>query len=348
MSEEKKIAKIYDIGRVPNYTEMAERFAFPFSNINYLLNGGILDRVTLITSATDNGKTTFSSQILASVIKQGYKVCAFFGEDTAREARDRLYKQITPYSQENMVYKAYERNGQKTNMGEYFLSEEAFQKANDFYSGSLYLYNTMASATVDAILEGFEKARLEHGCRVFLLDNVEQFDFSMENENKAIKDIVIKIRDYAVNKKVHIFLVAHIRKTDREVILPDLNDVKGTSALVNIAKNVLIVLRTDKLDKSTRSYESLKKLVKLNNYDLDEADCLVKVAKTKGRKLGFSCLKYNTVTNAYYEMKKLDEGKPEPEKAVVAPASVQVGYDDFIAGGYDSLFDEEKRDVYKS
>ena len=330
----REMQRIYDIGRVKRHKELAERFSFPFPNLNYLLNGGIMDRVTMITSATDNGKTTLASQILCGVIKQGYKVCAFLGEDSSREAQERMFRQVTPFDE--MEYVPYVVNGKQTNMGEYFLTDAAFDRANGFFSGKLFLYNTLAGSSVDAILEGFEEARTEHGCRVFLLDNVEQFDFSTENENKALKDIVIKIRDYAITKKVHIFLVAHMRKTERDVLLPDLNDVKGTSAMVNISKNVLVLIRTDKLDKSTKAYDNLKGLLRLNNYDLEQADAVLKVAKTKGRKLGFCCLKYNARTNTYTEIPKLDEAAEETEKAVVVPENVQL---DFVEGERDELFD---------
>lgn len=311
----KQIRKIYDIGEVPHYKELAERFIFPFPQMNYLLNGGVFDRVTMITSGTDNGKTTISSQIIASCLDQGYKCCCFFGEDTARESQDRIFKQAA--SKDQICYKAYEVNGKNTNCGEYFLTDEGFENAKRKYAGKLFLYNTLAEASVDQILEGFEEARIKYGCRIFLLDNVDQFEFSSENENKAIKDIVIKIRDYAINKKVHIFLVAHIRKIERDVIVPDLNDVKGTSSMVNVAKNVMIVIRMDKIDKNTKQYKALKEVIALNNYNLDEADCLVKIAKTKGRKIGWVCLKFNKTTQTYYECRKINPQKEDNDAAVM-------------------------------
>lgn len=312
--------KIYDIGLVPRKTEMAERFMFPFSQINYLLNGGEFDRVTLITSSTDNGKSTIASQIICDIIKQGWNCCCFFGEDTPYESQDRIFKQSIYGIDDSLIYKTYKVNGKDTNVSEWCLTEKAFEEARKKFAGKLFLYNTNASAKVDEILEGFDEAREKYGCRVFLLDNCDQFDFSSDNENKAMKDIIIKIRDYAINHKVHIFLISHIRKLESGKILPSLDDVKGTSSIVNIAKNVLIVVRMDKVDHETKEYRSLKRLIELNNYNLDEADSLVYVAKTKGRKLGFACLKYNRKTNTYYDCKKLDEKAEEPEKAtVIAP-----------------------------
>lgn len=310
--------KIFDIGLVPRVTKPAERFMFPFSEINFLLNGGMFDRVTLIASSSDNGKSTFSSQILCNVIEQGYKVCAFFGEDTAYESQERIFKQsIKSNGNDDLKYVPYSINGKETNCGEWILTEEAWKKAHDKFEGKLYLYNTRASASVDEILQGFDEARTKYGCRVFLLDNVDQFEFSSENENKALKDIIVKIRDYAINNKVHIFLIAHIRKTERDVILPDMFDVKGTSSIVNIAKNVLILVRLDKVDKQSKQYKKLREIVRLNNYDLDQADSLVYVAKTKGRKIGYACLKFNKKLGLFYDCRKIDDKREVSEKTIL-------------------------------
>lgn len=330
--------KIYDIGLVPKREELAERFMFPFSQVNYLLNGGELDRVTLITSGTDNGKSTISSQIICDIIRQGYNACCFFGEDTPYESQDRIYKQSLYGEERDIVYKPYKVNGKETNCGEWVLTEEAYEKARKKFEGRLFLYNTKADASVDEILEGFEQARVQHNCRVFLIDNVEQFSFSSDNENKAIKDIVIKIRDYAINNKVHIFLVSHIRKTERGVILPSMFDIKGTSALINIAKNVLIIVRMDKVDHESQEYKSLRRLLEINNYDLDQADCLVHIAKTKGRKIGFACLKYNKKTNTYYDCKKIDERREETEQVdIIIPKPKVMTLEDYYEGNADEL-----------
>lgn len=325
--------KIYDIGIIPRQTGLAERFMFPFSQLNFLLNGGKFDRVTLITSSTDNGKSTLASQILCSVIKQGYKACAFFGEDTAYESQDRIFKQFS--RAEDMVYVPYKVNDKNTNCGEWILSETAYQSAQEQFSGKLFLYNTNASTKVEEILDGFEQARTENGCRVFLLDNCEMFDTDTDNENKAMKDNILQIREYAINHKVHIILISHIRKLENGKILPNLDDVKGTSSIVNISKNVLIVVRMDKVDHESKEYKSLRKLIEINNYNLDEADSLVFVAKTKGRKLGFCCLKYNKQTNTYYECKKIDEKKDEPEKTQIIikrPSLIPLNDDEELFG----------------
>ena len=293
--------KIYDIGLIPKLTELAERFMFPFPKLSRVTNGGLFDRVTMVASLTNHGKTTLVSQIVEHCIEQGYKCCCFFGEDTAHESQDRIFKQSMRNEEKPFRYVHYK----DTNCGELVLSDEAFEKAKSKFVGKLFLYNTNASAKVDDILAGFEEARINHGCRIFVLDNVDQFEFASENENKALKDSVIKIRDYAISKKVHIFLIAHIKKIGRDVLVPDLYDVKGTSSLVNISKNVLIHMRTDILDRSHKQFPQLERTLEKNGYpDIDSLGGFIFVPKTKGREsYSYIGLKYDKDTCTYTEVR---------------------------------------------
>jgi KaiC/GvpD/RAD55 family RecA-like ATPase len=324
--------KMVNIGDLPRTTELAERFMYPFSQLNFLLNGGIFGRVVMVAAPTDNGKSTLVSQILNSVIEQDYKVGAFFGEDSTLEARDRIYKQATSYSSDNIYYKPYEQNGKQTNTGEYIISEKAFEIAQKKFDGKFFLFPIDFGAEVDKILGAFDDLIKEHGVKVFVLDNADQFEFASDNENKAMRDIQIKIRNFAISRNVLIFLVAHTRKLERNVILPDLNDIKGTSALVNIARDIMILIRTDKIDRTTKEYSNLVKLLKHNNYDIEEkdkdgnykVDAILRVAKTKGRKLGFVCLGFNRISQTYYEVKKIDEAKVESDRSNVVVENVQL------------------------
>ena len=256
--------------------------------------------MTLITSATDNGKTTLTSQIVCEAIRQGYKVCAYFGEDGSEEAADRMYRQITPYSPEKYIRTPYKQNGRDTNIAEWKLNKDDWNKAHDFFDENLFLFDIRLKHDVNELLAAFDEGR-EQGCKLFVVDNFENVEYDGENENKHFKDIAIALRDYAVRYKVHIIAVAHLRKMEREVVIPDINDVKGSSAVANTAKNVLVLLRTDKLDRSAREYKRLSRLVDNNGYNLEECDAVILVEKTKGNKLGIVGLKYDSRTNAYKE-----------------------------------------------
>lgn len=294
--------KYYDIGVIPETTTLTERITLPFKQLNYLLNGLLLDRITLLTSSTDSGKTTVSSQIIINAVKQGYNTFYFAGEDGGAEARDRLYKQYTEFDKSNFTYVPYVQNGKQTNCGEYLLSHDKWLKANSFFTNKLFIFNNNLLANKQNLINTLESARLNDNCKFFVLDNVEMFDLDADNENASLKDMCIALRQWAISKKVHILIVAHIRKIERNICRPEIFDVKGSSALTNICKNIITIIRTDKLDKETKEYQSFARLLELNGFNLEECDSIMEVKKTKGRGLGFCGLKFNKYTQSYYEV----------------------------------------------
>jgi len=78
----------------------------------------------------------------------------------------------------------------------------------------------------------------------FFVDHLHYFDLPEgENENRAFKDIMKKIRDCALIARKPVFLVAHIRKSNRmsKEAIPSIDDIHGTSDIAKIAtKSVMI------------------------------------------------------------------------------------------------------------
>lgn len=315
----------YDIGLIPETTSLTERITLPFKQLNYLLNGLLLDRITLLTSSTDSGKTTVSSQIIINAVKQGYKTFYFAGEDGGAEARDRLFKQYTEFDKNNFRYEPYIQNGKQTNCGEYLLSHDKWLKANDFFTNKLFIFNNNLLANKQNLIGTLEKARTEQGCKFFVLDNVEMFDLDADNENASLKEMCIALRQWAISKKVHILIVAHIRKIDRNICRPEIFDVKGSSSLTNICKNIITIIRTDKLDTETHEYKSFARLLELNGYNIEDCDSVMEVKKTKGRGLGFCCLKFNKYTQSYYEIES--KTLENEEKEIGEESKKQVLYE---------------------
>ena len=308
--------KIYDIGIVPETTELTERIILPYNELNYCLNGLLLDRITLLIAPTNAGKSTLSSSFIKSAINQGYNVFGFFGEDGGAEARDRIFRQHLEFDKENFVYHTYVVEGKKTNSGEYILQHDKFEEVNEFYKGHLFIYNNNLLATKDSMIAAMEDARVNHDCKFFLIDNAELFELEGDNENKSMKEFCIALRQYAISKKVHILLVCHIKKTERNICRPEIFDAKGTSSLTNIAKNIISLIRTDTLNPNTKEYKALKQVVELNGYKIEECDAIVEVLKTKGRRNGMIGLKFNRISNSYYEAKKYIENN-EDDKPIL-------------------------------
>lgn len=305
----KSIVPYFNIKDIPETTQLAERIIAPYSELNYCLNGLILNRITLLIAPTDSGKTCFSSSFLVSAIKQGYKCFMFAGEDGEDEARDRLYRQYLEFDKENFIYTPYMQNGKQTNCGEYLLKHDKFIEVSKVFDNNVYIYNNDIPSTKDGLLGVLERSWKETGWRFGLIDNCDMFELDAEKggENNAMKNICKALRQFAISHKVHLLIVCHIKKTERGIIRFEIFDAKGSSSLTNISKNIISLLRTDCMDKGSKEYKNLKKVVELNGYNLDEADAVAEVLKTKGRKRKLIGLKFNRISNSYYEMKKIDD-----------------------------------------
>lgn len=312
---------IKNIGEVQYNGQLKDRFMFPFSTLNYLLYGGIYGRLAIWYSKTDEGKSTAVSQILCECVKQKVKCFVDFGEDSVEEATERLYKQYIPYSKENYISANYMHNGKPTNIWEYHLTEQKWKEAQQVFDDYLYIFDIMKTPNLTNIIKALDEARAK-GCRVGVIDNLENVEaMGDESENKFLKDVAITLRNYAVKYDMYIILVCHARKIDREYLIPEIEDIKGSSAVSNTAKDIVVIMRTDRMDKSSKQYASLKKLVELNNYDLDSADGLIMVKKTKGKSLGMFTIGFSKATNTYYECKKIDEKKTDGKPVLFAPQS---------------------------
>ena len=311
--------KYYNIGDVPETTELTERLILPYNELNYCLNGLLFDRITLLVASTNAGKSTFSSSIIKSAISQGYNVFSFWGEDGGAEARDRIYRQHLEFDKENFVYTPYMLGDQKTNSGEYILQHDKFVEVNNFYKDHLFIYNNNLDATKESMISAMEEARVAHNCKLFIIDNCDMFQLDSDNENKSMKEFCIALRQYAISKKVHILLVCHIKKTERNICRPEIFDAKGTSSLTNIAKNIISLVRTDTLNPNTKEYKAFKQVVELNGYNLEECDAVVEVLKTKGRKNGILTMNFNRISSSFYECKKSSQVKEEDKPVLYAP-----------------------------
>lgn len=313
-------AKYYNVNVVPESNTVNDRIILRYNELNYCLNGLQLDRITLLIAPTNSGKTCFSSSMIIDAVSQGYNTFLFAGEDGGAEARDRLYRQYLGNDKNNYDYMPYMLNSKKTNAGDFIIKHEAYVKATEFFGDHLFIYNNNIEADKNALLGALEAAYKEANCRFFLLDNVDMFNLeggNYFNENEALKDICIALRQFAISRKVHIVIVSHIKKTERNICRPEIFDCKGTSTLTNIAKNILSIIRMDTINPNTKEYKALRNVIELNGYNPDECNACIEILKTKGRRNGIIGMKFNTLSNTFLEQRR-NKGEETREDQFVA------------------------------
>ncbi|MEI8396502.1 MAG: hypothetical protein WCF85_17350 [Rhodospirillaceae bacterium] len=130
-------------------------------------------------------------------------------------------------------------------------TEPYIREVIGWLDGWLWVFGQVGKAGVTRILEVFEYARCRYGCDVFVIDSLMRLGVGSEDyqgQEKAVFEVV----SWAVEKGVHVHLVAHARKENRSNgpahAIPDAEDVKGTSEIASNAANIVGIWRNRKLE----------------------------------------------------------------------------------------------------
>ncbi len=256
-------------------TNSKERVLSGIKELDYLIKGFEMGCITIWTGGTNAGKTTVMTMITKQTIEQNEKVFYFNGEQTKDDFKNNLYKQTVELKD------IYEKQYKDSNVFDYFVVEKEVEKLNRKYGENLFLYNNEAKRTIDFLLKAMDEVRTKYKIRVFILDNFMQIDTTTNDEYREQKDIMEKLRTFAVNNNVHIHLVVHQKKTDKLNPRITIYDVFGSSNLVNKAYNVISIIRVDSLDKENNEYKRLNKELFKEKYDIESTKTVLEVLKTK-------------------------------------------------------------------
>ncbi len=190
--------------------------------------------LSLWTGATGAGKSQVLSHALVSMGEQGARVCVASLEMLPGQLLKRAVKQAGNVDRPTEPY---------------------IREVMGWLDDWLWVFGQVGKAGVTRILEVFEYARCRYGCDVFVIDSLMRLGVGSEDyqgQEKAVFEVV----SWAVEKGVHVHLVAHARKADRSngpaSAIPDAEDVKGTSEIASNAANVLGIWRNRKLEDEIR------------------------------------------------------------------------------------------------
>lgn len=302
----------YKFGEYEYNTKSKERVLSGIEDLDYLTKGFELGCITIWTGGTNAGKTTVMTMITKQTILQGEKVFYFNGEQTKDDFKNNLYKQTV--DKKDIYSKQYKNSC----VFDYFVDEKEVARLDRLYGESLIVYNNNAKRTIDFLIKAMEEVMQKYGIRVFMLDNFMQIDTVTSDEYREQKDIMEKLRTFAVNKNAHIHLVVHQKKTDKSNPRITIYDVFGSSNLVNKAYNVISIIRVDGLEEDGAEYKRLSKVMFDEKYDISRTSTVLEVLKTKGIRCGAVGLEYDPKTKTFTQQAKITSEKYEKMKREVS------------------------------
>lgn len=223
------------------YSVAARELLFPapsiplsdFPKLTVMTGGVRANEFTILCGATGSGKTTFCSNLSASMIRQGVKHFVASVETGATDYVKRVMSVLA---------------GEDWNTGE----EVARERLTEFHarhgrymqSDRLVLSMYDNRFPVETLMADLATAYRDHGCQVAIVDNLNFFmEVCRANESVAEMDRVIhELIIFCKRVPIHVVMVMHPKKTDHGRVESEF-DVKGSATAVQEAHNILLFNR---------------------------------------------------------------------------------------------------------
>lgn len=291
------------------YTTVSkDRVLSKIRELDYNTKGFEMGCITIWTGFTNVGKTTVITMLAKNTIEQGERIFFFNGEQTKEDFKNNLY--IQSAKPKDLIKKQYKNSC----VFDAFVKAEKAVLLDKIYGNKVFIYNNEVKRDIDTLIKAMEEIRQKEKIRVFFLDNFMQIDMNTSNVFQEQTKVMEKLRTFAINRKVHIHLVAHPRKIERFQIRLSLYDIAGSSNIVNKAYNIISILRVDTIQKDSKDYEKLQKELLKEKYNIENVDTVLEVLKTKGERCGLVGLKYLKEIKTYTECEKMTTEEVEKEK----------------------------------
>jgi twinkle protein len=190
--------------------------------------------LTLWTGASGGGKSQILSDCMVDWVSQGSRVCLSSLEMKPEQSLKRMCKQTVGVDRP---------------------TDRAIRAALSWLDNGLLLYERVGKAGIKGLLEIFSFARAKYGCDQFVVDSLMRLGIDQEDysgQERALFELV----DWVLANSVHLHLVAHSRKGDKDRGVPETEDVKGAMEIGANAFNIIAVWRNRKLEDQIKAAQS--------------------------------------------------------------------------------------------
>lgn len=240
-----------------------KKVLFPWSKTaeNFEFREG---EVTVWGGINGHGKSLITAQVQLSLIGQGQKVCSASFEMKPQKQLERFYRMfcgLNPYSPEfqeddgiDALDKLYEEFGNWTN-------------------GSLWLYDQQGTTNIETVLGMIKYCAKELDISHVFVDNLAKV-IKGEDDFNGQKSFVDECCAIARDSQIHIHIVHHMRKGNKETDALDKNDFKGSGAIADQVDNLIGIWRN-------KAKELELKTKGANNSKSKEPDTTLRVFKQR-------------------------------------------------------------------
>lgn len=236
-------------------------YEYPWDTLTNFMIGQDSGRLNLWTSATGHGKSTIIRELVMDHLNHGRAVGAVFLEESPEQTVDDLIslklskpvRKILSQRQLNDLRK--QSNKPIVDMVEDNLTEKEYESAKqEIGTKPLYLYDHIGNTNINNILNRLDYMATGLDCRIIFLDHITLLgnmllsagsDFGSD-ERLVLDSVMKKLRELVERTGITMHVIAHIKKTDKNVDEGDrinLNDLRGSGSLAQISDNVFALER---------------------------------------------------------------------------------------------------------
>lgn len=199
--------------------------------------------VTLWSGVNGHGKSGVIGQVMLHLMAQAAKVCIASMEMPADKTLARMARQAACQAKP---------------------AQEYLEDLSRWTDDRLWIYNHIGTVDRDRMLAVSRYCRNELGVAHMVIDSLMKCGIAPD-DYAGQKLFVDALCSLARDTGLHIHLVHHIRKGERESATPDKFDIKGAGEITDLVDNVLIVhrnkrkedaLRGDLKDEERKKFES--------------------------------------------------------------------------------------------
>ena len=226
-----------------------EKVKTGFTELDRKIGGLYMSEVTVLSGSNSSGKSSWLNSLLLNIIEQGYRIALWSGELRADILK--TWIQMVAAGVRNLRQSQYDE-------GRYYVPDGVSGRIDTWMDGKFFIYNNGYGTKAEQILHDMD-VLLNAGVKVFALDNLMSMDVDLfdGDKNNKQKELILRIKDFAMRNMVHVILVAHPRKSTTFLRK---TDISGTADITNAVDNVFIMHRTneDFIHAITEFYDSSK------------------------------------------------------------------------------------------
>lgn len=229
--------------RTKNLTEPLE---FGIDFLDHSLGGIFKEDLILIGAPSGVGKTQLCCNIVMANMNSGKRI-HYIALEAGEYEIERRFK-FPHIAERYFADEGRPKLKTKFNFSDWYIGRYAkeFKKyeadVSEFFQKAYIRVSTLYKGDKFGLTELIESVlQCSEETDLIIIDHVHYFDFEDDNENRAIKQIAKMVRTLALENKIPIILVAHMRKSDRRnpELVPGLEEFHGSSDLYKIATKVI-------------------------------------------------------------------------------------------------------------